>query len=744
MAGEVDERIGNLTLFKKEDFENEWIPVALGGFGKVYKVRHKKWWTVLAVKFSTSVFGDSDPASTNYNSLIEEASKMEKIKFAYIVQIYGLCSDPVGIVMEYMENGSLEKLLPTHTLSWLLKFRFAYEIALGMNFLHSMEPPLLHLDLKPGNILLDAHLHVKISDFGLSKYKENSTRNEYIQKSAIKGTLSYIPPEMFLQSSRIPGIKYDVYSYSIVLWELLAQKKPYAGSSMLNIILKVVAGKRPPLKDFSEDCPEECHQMIDLMQRCWNQNPNLRPFFSDIVVESHMLLCLIQSPVPEQESSKAKAEEEPIKSPTKVFDFGTKNMSEDTTWADKNVTFLHNAVAHGNLNKVNHILSLNINVNSKTISGYTPLILAVQKKSPDICKALIENGADVNVKDEDMWSPLHFAAQSGDDRIVRLLLDNQAYVDAKERDNWTPLHLAAQNGFENVARVLFTRQTDPNSQEADGKTALHVASYFGHYDLVKLLISQGADPDSTQKNLRTSLHIAADKGYYRVVQHLIKKGANVNCIDQSHYTPLHMAAVKGKSMICKLLLKHKADVDAKTLQGWTPLHLATFKGHVEIINLLKENGACLDAEGDMHWTPLHLAVRYSVESVVSQLLNLGANPNIAEMSGWTPLHLAVQHNGFCQVIKLIEHKADVNEKNTFSLTPLHVAVLNGNVAIIKTLLRANAKLNIEDNSHCTPLQLADRNKKHNIVALLEDKENVSSSSKEVSGDLEPYLYFKRS
>lgn len=100
--------------------------------------------------------------STTYKTLMEEASKMEKIKFRYIVQIYGICTNPIGIVMEYMENGSLEKLIPTHALSWQLKFRFIHEIALGMNFLHIMTPPLLHLDLKPGNILLDEHLHVKV------------------------------------------------------------------------------------------------------------------------------------------------------------------------------------------------------------------------------------------------------------------------------------------------------------------------------------------------------------------------------------------------------------------------------------------------------------------------------------------------------------------------------------------------------------------------------------------------------
>ncbi|XP_063799255.1 ankyrin repeat and protein kinase domain-containing protein 1 isoform X2 [Pseudophryne corroboree] len=703
---------------------------------------------------------------------MEEASKMEKIKFRYIVQIYGICINPIGIVMEFMENGSLEKLIPTHNLSWQLKFRFIHEIALGMNFLHIMNPPLLHLDLKPGNILLDEHLHVKISDFGLSKWKENSTHKEYIERSAIKGTLNYIPPEMFLQSSRVAGTKYDVYSYSIVIWELLTEKKPFAGNSMMTVIVKVAAGQRPPIEDITDDGPVECQQMIDLMKRCWDQNPNKRPFFSDIIVESHMLLCLLQSPLPEHDGAWSKAEQD-LKASAAIFlninndsnqqptsstslSSGTENLindilennnEDDISWVDENnFTLLHFAVAQGNLERVNHFLSLNANVNSRTISGYTPLILAVQRKLPDICACLIENGADVNITDEDKWSPLHFAAQGGDDRIARMLLDHGAHVDAKERDDWTPLHLASQNGFENVVRVLFTRLADSNSQEIDGKTSLHVASYFGHYKIVKLLINQGADPNCKQKNHMTPLHIAADRSYYRVVQHLIQKGAHVNYSDKSLYTPLHMAAVKGNSLICKQLIKHNADVNVQTNQGWTALHLAVFKGHTDIIHLLKDSDAHLDAAGHMTWTPLHLAARYNEDSITSLLLDMGADPNVAEMSGWTPLHLAVQQGSFCSVIKLIEKNAHVDAQNIFGWTPLHVAVLNANAAILKTLLRANAKKNIEDRSGSTPLQLAIRNQKQNIVAILEsgtDTSSSSSGSTETSEDLGPYLNFQK-
>ena len=94
--------------------------------------------------------------------LLEEAKKMEMAKFRYILPVYGICREPAGLVMEYMETGSLEKLLASEPLPWDLRFRIVHETAVGMNFLHCMSPPLLHLDLKPANILLDAHYHVKV------------------------------------------------------------------------------------------------------------------------------------------------------------------------------------------------------------------------------------------------------------------------------------------------------------------------------------------------------------------------------------------------------------------------------------------------------------------------------------------------------------------------------------------------------------------------------------------------------
>ncbi|XP_076970811.1 ankyrin repeat and protein kinase domain-containing protein 1 [Tamandua tetradactyla] len=747
MAAGAERPLGSLTLFSRDDFEEDWRRVASGGFGQVFQARHKRWRTEYAIKCSPGLLPDA--TSTDVNCLIEEAAKMEKIKFQHIVSIYGVCKQPLGIVMEFMANGSLEKTLPTHSLCWQLKFRIIHETSLAMNFLHSIKPPLLHLDLKPGNILLDSNLHVKLSDFGLSKWMEQSTQMQYIERSALRGTLSYIAPEMFLESSKALGPKYDVYSFGIVVWEILTQKKPYSGLTMMAVIIHVAAGTRPSLQQVSAEWPGEAQQMVDLMKRCWDQDPKKRPSFSDITVETDLLLSLLQSPVADPESevlarkvsckpslhrpqevSKEVSQElmdsdsgDYLKQALRLSDSESPVPSDEELRVYENkVTPLHFLVAQGSVEQVRLLLAHETDVDCQTASGYTPLLIAAQDQQPDLCALLLEHGADANLADEDGWAPLHFAAQNGDDRTARLLLDHGARVDAQEHEGWTPLLLAAQNNFENVARLLVSRQADPNLREAEGKSPLHVAAYFGHVSLVKLLTGQGAEMDARQKNLRTPLHLAVERGKVRAIQHLLKSGAAPDALDQSGYGPLHTAAARGKYLICKMLLRYGASTELPTQQGWTPMHLAAFKGHLEIIRLLAESHADLCAHGDMNWTPLHLAARHGEEAVVLVLLQCGADPNAVEQSGWTPLHLAVQRGALLSVINLLEHRADVQARNKVGWTPAHLAALKGNTAILKALVKAGAQMDIQDGVGCSPLQLALRSQKQGIVDFLEGKE----------------------
>ncbi|XP_029309326.1 receptor-interacting serine/threonine-protein kinase 2 isoform X2 [Cottoperca gobio] len=192
-----------------------------------------------------------------------------------------------------MSNGSLDLLLHEKDmypgLAWPLRLRILYEIALGVNFLHNMNPPLLHHDLKTQNILLDGEFHVKIADFGLSKWRQLSVSKGSGSKSTeMGGTVIYMPPEKYEPSkSRRADVKHDMYSYAIIMWEVLSRHIPFEEvTNPMQIMFSVLRGMRPDtgLESLPADIPSR-ETLISLMTCGWTTNPDERPSFLKCVIE---------------------------------------------------------------------------------------------------------------------------------------------------------------------------------------------------------------------------------------------------------------------------------------------------------------------------------------------------------------------------------------------------------------------------------------------------------------------------
>lgn len=147
-----------------------------------------------------------------------------------MVLLLGACPEYGILVYEYMAKGSLDDCLfpkgKGPVMSWQVRFRIAAEIATGLLFLHQTKPePLVHRDLKPGNILLDYNYVSKISDVGLARLvpavAENVTQYHV---TSTAGTFCYIDPEY--QQTGMLGVKSDVYSLGILLLQLITAKPP--------------------------------------------------------------------------------------------------------------------------------------------------------------------------------------------------------------------------------------------------------------------------------------------------------------------------------------------------------------------------------------------------------------------------------------------------------------------------------------------------------------------------------------
>ncbi|CAN1344958.1 Systemin receptor SR160 [Linum perenne] len=198
--------------------------IGSGGFGDVYKARLKDG-NVVAIKKLIHVSGQGDREFT------AEMETIGKIKHRNLVPLLGYCK--VGeerlLVYEYMKYGSLEDVLHDHRrrdgkiLDWNTRRKIAIGAARGLAFLHhNCIPHIIHRDMKSSNVLLDENLEARVSDFGMARMM--SVMDTHLSVSTLAGTPGYVPPEYY-QSFRC-SVKGDVYSYGVVLLELLTGKRP--------------------------------------------------------------------------------------------------------------------------------------------------------------------------------------------------------------------------------------------------------------------------------------------------------------------------------------------------------------------------------------------------------------------------------------------------------------------------------------------------------------------------------------
>jgi Leucine-rich repeat (LRR) protein len=198
--------------------------IGSGGFGEVYKAQLKDG-CVVAIKKLIHVTGQGD------REFMAEMETIGKIKHRNLVPLLGYCK--IGeerlLVYEYMRWGSLEAVLHDRAkgggskLDWAARKKIAVGAARGLAFLHhSCLPHIIHRDMKSSNVLLDENFEARVSDFGMARLV--NALDTHLSVSTLAGTPGYVPPEYY-QSFRCTA-KGDVYSYGVILLELISGKKP--------------------------------------------------------------------------------------------------------------------------------------------------------------------------------------------------------------------------------------------------------------------------------------------------------------------------------------------------------------------------------------------------------------------------------------------------------------------------------------------------------------------------------------
>ncbi|KAF3431900.1 hypothetical protein FNV43_RR26636 [Rhamnella rubrinervis] len=263
-----------------------------GGYGSVYKGKLRDG-RFVAVKVLNKLKGNGE-------EFINEVATISRTSHVNVVTLLGFCYQgrKRALIYEFMPNGSLEKFIFEENpesnyhnkLGWEMLFQISLGIARGLEYLHrGCNTRILHFDIKPHNILLDENFSPKISDFGLARV---CSRDEsIISKLSARGTAGYIAPEVFCRNFRGVSHKSDVYSYGMMVLEMVGGRKNInVGGHTSQIYFPHWIYKRIELNEelgleriVDEEDQIRVKKMIMVSLWCIQTDPLNRPAMSEVI-----------------------------------------------------------------------------------------------------------------------------------------------------------------------------------------------------------------------------------------------------------------------------------------------------------------------------------------------------------------------------------------------------------------------------------------------------------------------------
>ncbi|XWS56705.1 hypothetical protein CRYUN_Cryun09bG0108600 [Craigia yunnanensis] len=306
--------------------------IGLGSFGSVYKgVLNQDGLTIAVKVLNLQHQGAS-------KSFLAECKALTNIRHRNLVKIITSCSsidfqgnDFKALVYEFMANGSLENWLhpasgreqtEVPNLSFLQRIEIGIDVAIALDYLHHhCQQPILHCDLKPSNILLDSNMTAHVGDFGLAKFLQDHSNPTQSSSLGIRGTIGYAAPEYGLGSE--VSADGDVYSYGILLLEMMSGKKPtdemfegglnlhnFARMALPNQVMDIVDPKlinndgevtaeNHRLRQVSFDRIKECLiSVVKIGVACSMESPQERMEISNVVYELQLVKKALSGPLP--------------------------------------------------------------------------------------------------------------------------------------------------------------------------------------------------------------------------------------------------------------------------------------------------------------------------------------------------------------------------------------------------------------------------------------------------------------
>ncbi|MDH4222760.1 MAG: tetratricopeptide repeat protein, partial [candidate division Zixibacteria bacterium] len=225
-----------------------------GGMGVVYKAQDIQLQRPVALKFLPPHIADSPEEKARF---IREAQSASSLNHPNVTTIYGIEDTPEGvfIVMEYVEGKTLRQIIEEKPFSIKKTLEIGIQICEGLAAAH--EKGIVHRDIKSANIMLTSRGQVKIMDFGLAKI---SGADQLTETSSTLGTTAYMSPEQ--ASGEETDQRSDIFSFGVVLYELLTDQLPFGGEHSAAIIYSLLNEEPQPISQINNRITPEFERIV--------------------------------------------------------------------------------------------------------------------------------------------------------------------------------------------------------------------------------------------------------------------------------------------------------------------------------------------------------------------------------------------------------------------------------------------------------------------------------------------------
>ncbi|KAG4123077.1 hypothetical protein ERO13_D11G301800v2 [Gossypium hirsutum] len=272
-----------------------------GGYGSVFKGKLRSGYFV-AIKLLGKAKG-------NGQDFINEVATIGRIHHVNVAKLTGFCVEGSkhALVYDFMPNGSLDRIIFTKEnkvdLSWKKMFDIALGVARGLDYLHQgCDMQILHFDIKPHDILLYENFTPKVADFGLAK--RFSVDDSIVSLTVARGTIGYIAPELVYKNLGGVSYKADVYSFGMLLMEIIGRRKNMNTSAEHEsqkyfpswIYDRYYHGEDVDLGDVTDDEKIMVKKMVIIASWCVQVKPNGRPSMSKVLEMFETDVELLQMP----------------------------------------------------------------------------------------------------------------------------------------------------------------------------------------------------------------------------------------------------------------------------------------------------------------------------------------------------------------------------------------------------------------------------------------------------------------